>query len=414
MKEALRLSGYYGFYNETVPAKEIRSREDARKLGPFIDSNRRWVHWRRPSFDPVSNRRKRRSHFAHYPRNRGSAIRIPSAEDFDPARYDELRSESSKHRKACRIVLDILRDSHSSARPAFWHFKDERASDFSFSGDLLADAQEIRSEYPYATPFGNVFRFDVAIIGKKYTKSDNVIGAVEIEFTHEFDFIKCMLTKAMGFPLLSIDITEVEEEEITYDWCQHALFGTTETDPQGRRSNFVYLHDMLYPAFSDAPRDQFGNRHQYVIVAKDSEFDQIVGALGQIKTRLGLRGNSVLIQPVNAKNDQTRKMQANEASIAGANWAEFNTRRYIRVTLDRPAQKAGPVFTFHLLMTRYINSHSDALVGYKWARGVSNSEPENPFWDVYDRTRRSRQRIMPKQLGQPLESIMRELESITR
>lgn len=414
MKEALRVFGYYGILKETVTAQEIRSREDARKLGPFADYNKHLMHWRRPSFHPVSNRLRRRSHFAHYPRNRGSALRIISAEDFDPAHYDSLRSKSSKHRKALLLVLEILRDRHSSAQSAFWHFKDERASDFSFSGNLLADAQEIRSEYPYATPFGNVFQFDVAIIGTKYTKSDNVIGAVEIEFTHEFDFIKCMLAKAMGFPLLSLDITEVEEKEITYDWCQQALFGTTESDPQGRRSNFVYLHDMLYPAFSDRPRDRFGNRHQYVIVAIDSEIDKIVGALRQIKSRLGLRDKSVVIDPVNANSDQARKMQANEASIAGANWAEFNTRRYIRVTLDRPAKKTGAIFTFHLLVTRYINGHCDALVGYKWTTGIDNSEPDNPFWDVYDGTRRSRQRIMPKQLGQPLESIMRELDSITR
>ena len=414
MKEALRVHGYYGFFEETVTAQEIRSREDARKLGPFVDRNKRYIYWRRPSFDPVSKRLRRRSHFAHYPRNRSVAIRITSAEDFDPARYDELRNESSKHRKALLLVSKILRDRHSSARSACWLFKDERASDFSFSGNLLADAQEIRSEYRYAMPFGNEYRFDIALLGTKYTKSDNVIGAVEIEFTHEFDFIKCMLAKAMGFPLLSIDITEVEEKEITYDWCQHALLGTTETDTQGRRSNFVNLHDMLYPAFSDAPRSLTGDRHQYVIVAKDSEFDRIVRELGRIKSLLRLGDKSVLIQPVNAKSDQARKMQANEASIAGANWAEFNTRRYIRITLDRPAQKAGAVFTFHLLMTRYINSQCDTLVGYKWTYGLSNDEPDNPLWYAYDRTRQSRQRIMPKQLGQPLESIMRELDSITR
>ncbi len=414
MKEALRVHGYFGFFKETVTAREIKSREHARKLGRFTDGNGGEVYWRRSIFDPTSKRLRRRSHFAHYPRKHGAAIRITSANDFDTDHYSKLRSESSKHRKALLLVLEILRDRHSSDQPAFWHFKDEQASAYSLSGNLLADAQEICPEYPYTTPFGNVFQFDVAIIGTKYTKSVNVIGAVEIEFTHEFDVNKRMLTEAMGFPLLSIDITEVEEKEITYDWCQQALFGTTESDPQGRRSNYVYLHSMLYPAFSDRPHDRFGNRHQYVIVAKDSEFNRIVRELDRIKSRLRLGDKSVLIQPVNAKSDQARKMQANEASIAGAHWAEFNTRQYIRVTLDRPAQKAGAVFTFHLLMTRYINGQCDALVGYKWTTGISNDDPDNPFWERYDSATQTWRRIMPKQLGQPLKSIMRKLKSITR
>ena len=68
METGLRLFSWHGIKQETVLAGDIRSREDARKLGPFVDpSGRCVVHWRKPSFDEETRRRIRRAHFAHYP-----------------------------------------------------------------------------------------------------------------------------------------------------------------------------------------------------------------------------------------------------------------------------------------------------------------------------------------------------------
>ncbi len=107
-------------------------------------------------------------------------------------------------------------------------------------------------------------------------------------------------------------------------------------------------------------------------------------------------------------------MQNNEASLAGIHWKDFNENRYVRVILDRPISKSGPIYYFHLLMTRFINGHLNALVGYKYERGVQNDDPQNGIWQRYGRESRTRHNILPKQVGYPIPSLISEIESISK
>lgn len=244
-----------------------------------------------------------------------------------------------------------------------------------------------------------------------------LLGALELEFTHEFAVLKCLLCKALGFPLLSVDIAEASEADISEEWCMSALLGTTATDAKGRRPNYVYLHEILYPVFMNVPPDIYRERrHQYIVFVCDDRFDKTVRWLKDLKTRIGIPTDdlSVLIQTVNATNEQTTKMLENEGSIAGKNWREYNDHRFIRVVLDRPIEKRGSVYLYHLQMARLLNGYCDALVGYKYAPTVSNDNPDEPVWKPYMVTRHDYVPLLPKQVGQPVRSIFEELSKITK
>lgn len=418
MDNALRLFSWYGVRAERLSASDIRSREDARKLGPFVDpSGQRLVLWRKASFDAETSRRKRRSHFAYFPQGTSrNAVRF-GKEDFDTASYDQARQSNPRHSRTRELLVAALRDMLANKRAATWVIKDERVSEFPLTGNLLEHVTEVVSEYKFPTPFGKTYQFDIALLGPTVGKGPIVLAAVEVEFSHEFEALKCLLCKCLGFPLLSIDITETDDSEISEAWCQQLLLSTTAEHPEGRRFNYVYLHEMLYPVFLDIPPKAVNDdRHQFVVFAKDSEFDQLLRSLRALKMRLGFptQDNSVLIQPVNVTSDQARKMCENEGSIAGHNWRDFNEKRYIRVVLDRPRAKRGNVYLYHLLMTRLLNGHSNALVGYKYASSVQNMQPEEPMWHIYYPTKGNHVRLLPKQMGQPVASHLAELASVTK
>ena len=418
MDNALRLFSWYGVKTERVSASAIRSREDARKLGPFVDpSGQRLVLWRKPSFDAATWRRKRRSHFAHFPRGTSRAPVQFGKDDFDTDSYDRARQETPRHSRTRDLLVAALRDMVANKRAASWGFEDPRVSSFPLTGNLLEHVTDVVPEYPFSTPFGKTYKFDIALLGPTVAQRPILLAAVEIEFSHEFDILKSLLCKCLGFPLLSLDITETDDSEISEGWCQQMLLSTSAMHPEGRRFNFIYLHEMLYPVFLDVPlKAVHDDRHQYLVFARDDHFEQLLRRLRALKKKLGLptQDNSVLIQPVNVTSDQARKMCENEGSIAGHNWRDFNEKRYIRVVLDRPRAKRGSVYLYHLLMARLLNGYSDALVGYKYASSVQNEQAEEPMWHVSYPPKGGHVPLLPKQVGQPVVSILAELASVTK
>lgn len=52
-----------------------------------------------------------------------------------------------------------------------------------------------------------------------------VLGGVEIELGHAFDGRKALIGKSLGFPLISIDITEMTLDELTPEWAQQVADG---------------------------------------------------------------------------------------------------------------------------------------------------------------------------------------------
>ena len=115
-----------------------------------------------------------------------------------------------------------------------WAFKDADASDYPLEGNLLLGADRVATEHPLETPFGSKFRLDVAVLGPPVQAEPMVLGGVEIELGHAFDGRKALIGKSLGFPLISIDITEMTLDELTPEWARQVLTATTRSHEQGR------------------------------------------------------------------------------------------------------------------------------------------------------------------------------------
>lgn len=413
MNDALRVYSWNGVLVDTIVATDIKSRADARKLGPFADSERRrvtWVRWTQIA----KTGRWRRAHFRHLPKQKKDSIfRNELTSEFE--HREKAKTESHEHLTAKEHLADYLRSLLAAGRSLKWAFVDKRVSRFPLTGDLLSDVVEVKTEYPIHTPFGKDYKLDIALLGPTIAKKPIVLGGIEIEFTHEFEMSRCLVCKALGFPLFCIDISEYAPQEMSPSWLESALIETTSSSDDQRRRNYIYIHDALYPVYMDIPnsiaKDQ---RHQYVIFVRENEFERLHDLLVKLKQTLGIVGNEVLIQPVPCKNEQMLSMLQNEGSIAGHDWANYNQSRYIRVSLDRPVQKSGVIYKYHLAMAAILNAHFETLVGYKFRSGIYNQEPEEPIWHVWvpDNGIATKIPLIQKHVSEPLGSIMSILESL--
>jgi hypothetical protein len=300
-------------------------------------------------------------------------------------------------------------------KPLPWYFKDPDASDFCFSGNLLADVNEVvEDQYTIELPFGIKYRPDIALLGPRIHNKQILLGIIELELTHEAELLKCLFCKTTGAPLFLVNLRDSGVADINDDWCSECISQTTQTTEDGRRDrNYVLLHTMLYPVFTDAPREMFqGEKHQFLIFVKDESFDRLPRLIERLKATLGLPDSDVTVSPVrlNPNDRGSKTMFENEGKLAGDLWREYNSNRFIRVAVQRPISKSGTLFQFHLVLTTMLTAHFDALVGYKYGSGVEDYRPDDPLWIWYrwdvQNGRPITHRLLPKHLSEPVQKIV--------
>lgn len=422
MDDAIVVLSRKGLFKKSIRAMEISSREHARKLWPFVEPgpSRQMVTWVRASFYENGGL-QRRSHFRLLPIQRTLDLRIR----FDEEERDRVSQagESKKHSQAKELIAAELSRRLNQRLGLQWAFNDEGSSDYPLVGNLLLGADEVSVEQTLTTPFESTFRLDIALLGAGPQDSRMIVGALEIEFTHEFDGRKAMIGRSLGFPLISIDVTDMELEEITPAWAAAVLSDTTRNDEKGRRFTYVYLHDLLYPLYVQIP--EFINpekRHQYIIFSDEATLQKLAGWLRKLAELLEYPKNTVSISLVNATSDQAQKMLESAGAIVGPDWREFNERQCLRVTL--PLSR-GPADLqenrFYMQMARLILMHGHAAVGYLYANGYHNDDPEEDIWIANRLDADSKKwlphRVLPKRLSDPVErliAIVEELENQRR
>ena len=235
-----------------------------------------------------------------------------------------------------------------------------------------------------------------------------VLGGVEIELGHAFDGRKALIGKSLGFPLISIDITEMTLPELTPEWAQRVLTATTRSHEQGRRQTYIYLHDLLYPLYAQLPAfldDE--QRHQFLVFVDDKTLNKLVSWMNLLAEKLEYPKGTVAVAIVNGKNDQARKMLERAGQVVGPDWRDFNDQKCLRLTLPRPKGPADlQAHRFHMTMARILLSHTDALVGYKYCNGVDNNHPEDDIWVakrwIASEKIFSEHRVLPKRLAEPV------------
>lgn len=410
MDEAIVVFSRKGIFKASIAARDVRSREHARKLWPLVsaDGSRQMVTWVSPSFN--NGKLRRRSHFRVLP---AQHVFKPKAhfDDEEGSRWRAVQ-ESPEHRRAKELVAEELSNRLNAGLAMPWAFKDEDASDYPLEGNLLLGADQVTIEHSLETPFGSQFRPDVPVVGPPVQAEPMVLGGVEIELGHAFDGRKALIGKSLGFPLISIDITEMTLAELTPEWAQRVLTATTRSHEQGRRQTYIYLHDLLYPLYAQLPAFLDNEqRHQFLVFADDETLNKLVRWMNLLADKLEYPKGMVAVALVNGKNDQARKMLERAGQVVGPDWQEFNDQKCLRLTLPR---SKGPTdlqaHRFHMTMARVLLSHTDALVGYKYCNGVDNNHPEDDVWVakrwIADEKRFSEHRVLPKRLAEPVNRLI--------
>lgn len=410
MDEAIVVFSRKGLFRTPITARDIRSREQARKLWPLVapDGTRQMVTWVSPSFE--NHRLRRRSHFRLMPSAR--TINLQQRFDEEESERQYLVRESTEHRRAKELIAAELTRRLQAGLSMPWWFKDDDASDYPLEGNLLLGADAIITEHPLTTPFGSKFRLDVAVLGPPVENAAMTLGGVEIELGHAFDGRKALIGKSLGFPLISIDISEMSLEQISPEWAQDVLASTTRSHEQGRRQTYIYLHDLLYPLYTQIP-DFIDpeRRHQYIVFADDDTLRKLVKWFNRLSKTLGYPNGAVAVSVVNGKSQQSRIVLERAGEILGAEWELFNENQCLRLTVPRPN---GPAdlqgHRFHMTMARVLLSHANALVGYKYSNGIDNNNPEEDVWIhrrwVKEQGLHTKHKVLPKRLAEPVNRLM--------
>lgn len=366
------------------------------------------VTWVSPIFE--DGKLRRRSHFRQLPVDRTYDLRAHF--DDEEANRQRAVQESQEHRRAKELIAAELGRRLDARLAMPWWFKDADASDYPLEGNLLLGADRVATEHPLDTPFGSRFRLDVAVLGPPVQAEPMVLGGVEIELGHAFDGRKVLIGKSLGFPLISIDITEMPIDELTPEWAQQALTATTRNHEQGRRQTYIYLHDLLYPLYAQLPAfldDE--QRHQFLVFADDATLQKLVRWMNLLAERLEYPKGVVAVALVNGKSAQSRKMLERAGQVVGPDWKDFNGQRCLRLTLPRPRNTADlQAHRFHMTMARLLLSHADALVGYKYCNGVDNNDPEEDVWIAHrwiaEQSTHTQHRVLPKRLAEPINRLI--------
>lgn len=415
MKSAIRICSYKGFFKEEIKASEISSRYMARDLGPFVDeAKEKLVHWVDKAFSKETGKFMRSEHFAKYPEKASSR----SAFDFDELiRIRDQQLNSSKVHNTCRDRLaDSLRRCLEQNQTHEWYFRDEKLSDYNLSGNLFRGVRRIETEYQIPAPFSRNYRLDIALLGDEVDGVPILLSGVELELSHEFESLKCMLCKCIGFPLISLDISdigELEVEHINGDKLLNMLLETSKTNDSGRRRNFVYIHPMLYPVFIDWSRLSLEQeKHQFIIFCPDKDFEELKLLLKELRIKLGLGHSDFQIQTQNCSNPNAdRRVIYNEGPMAGHDWRSYNEDKYLRLSIPRVLKDNDASYLFHLGFAEIVNAIKPSLVGYKYLPCCSRTDDED-IWSVYDTKAKEMKLTCPISLSVPITSILKILEQL--
>ncbi|MBX9772658.1 MAG: hypothetical protein K2X29_14870 [Candidatus Obscuribacterales bacterium] len=416
--EALLAFSRQGALKTKIRASEITSREHARKLWPFLrpsdepDNHCPYelVSWISKTFYKDGHSRK--AHFRTEHKSGDALQRV-----FAKAQEDWVASaaESKEHRRAKELIVDELSRRVEAGLQLRWAFNDPTASDFHLEGNLLLGVATVQPEYKLSTPFGLDYRLDIAVLAAPIEDQPPVVlGGIEIEFGHPFEGYKALISKTLGFPLISVDISEMHVDEISEQWAKRVLVDTTNDDAHGRRKTFVYLHDLLYPQYLQLPDDiDKVRRHQYLVFAPDHELFYLCDSLEKLRKKFDIEKKHLNVGRVNgAGSPEALQMVQNAGSSIGPDWSEVNDHQFVRISINKPV---GPSDTnmhlFHTAMAKLLLSESDALVGYKYRMKDGDKFPPGDLWLEWQRpgSPNPQRKIAPQRLAAPVSRLMQLL-----
>jgi hypothetical protein len=380
----------------SVMACEMKNAQEARDVAPFFDGE-----WIGVNYVSACLRKGGINVTAHF---RHGAFRPSLAQKTREqiTLREKLHGESQEHSAAKDIIANVINQHLRKKIPLPWRLTDSQISDYHLSGDFLSEVITVKPEHTIITPHGFTFRADIALLGPAMHTSDKaaapvLLGLIELEYKHRFELLKCLAIKSLGVPLVSLDITD-REQEICEEWGHHVLAQLNNMESTNNRA-YLYLPTSLCPTFLDVPIGFTCGRHEFVIFVKDEFFLKLLSDLDRLKRVLSLHDNHVKIVPFNMKGNEdvaiVRTLTA-VGPLAGPEWRQYNDRRFIRVQCSVPYRRAGNAYLFHLLKAALLNRY-ETLTGYKY-RIDANVFAKDPLWQMKD-ANGNIVRIAPKHLS---------------
>lgn len=418
MKEALIAFSRKGVFKEKISFIEIRSPEHARKLWPLVTVTlpHELLTYVRPHFDPETKKLRTRSYF----RRLGSKSKTVGTHFSEEAKkwHRSRCNESEEHKRAKQVIAEELQRRLQKSEGLIWCFSDESRSDFPLKGDLLLGATSIRMEYPLKTPFEERYRLDVAVIGEDVEGSEIVLAGIEIEHTHAYEGFKGLISKTLGFPMISVDISDLPLAEITPEWAGQILQSTTMTAADGRRKTYFYLHDLIYPQFINYKPGIFKEKyrkHHYLIFAPDDDAVRLEKQIKQLASKLSYSNDDIAVGRITDKSDQSKKQLEDLGDVVGADWRRVNSSQCLRVAVSRPLGVSDlRAHRFHNALARLLLSEMNVLIGYKYRESINNDDIAEDIWnhDIWKGPGQEPEivRTLPKRLADPLQSILELVE----
>ncbi|EMO9521376.1 hypothetical protein [Pseudomonas aeruginosa] len=411
MHEARILFGRNGELKQIIDAFSISSPEHYRNLWPLVTPTDppRMVCWVSPVFQ--GDECKRRSHFRIL---RKALNPVVLFRDEEAARIKA--SESAIHRTAKEMLAAELQRRIDSGLGLPWAFKHESAGGLPMVGNLLLGAREVVVEHRIATapPLNTTYRLDVAILGDVVLRNRILLGGLEVENKHAFDGRKALAGKSGGYPLITIDVSEMTLDEITPAWAARVLSETSRTALHGARKTFVYLNPLLYPLYAQIPSEiaRHAARHQFVVFAPDDNLEKAKKNITHASRALTLE-QEVNVQMIRAVNDQCAVRIRNLGHIVGKDWKEHNAGACLLVSLNRPQSPLDlNRHLMHQFLALYLAGWGNALVGYRWRDGALVDEDDNrDLW--VEGFKGVMYTTLPKRLAMPLRRYIEALSSLS-
>ncbi len=389
---------------ERVSAECISSSAAARELGPLVDEHVKPVTWVNSAL-----RRGRipvRQHFRHVGTMKFE--RHLAGKICEEIRLRNSLGEGPVHRKTKTMLYHALTGCihHSVKIP--WVSSNRVATSFRLSGDLLSEVVEARVEEEIKTPLGINFRADIALFGKVIRKRNLLLGIIELEHHHRFDYMKCLVYRQLGVPVISVDLSGLTEAEITEDWTMRTLEGMSITPGDRDRKTHILLPYSLYPIFADIPYPMRQDTHEFIIFVRDDDFELLLRHLDDLKRCLSLNDKKVLVRPYNRMMREDEAMEKTLGSVgvlAGPSWRNYNERRFIRVICAVPRDKRGRSYIFHVVMASLLNAYYDVLIGYRFNRELQVDRSSGlPVW--CKREEGTLTPVHPVHLAEPLRPLL--------
>ncbi|MFW8602521.1 hypothetical protein ACOHYD_13715 [Desulfobacterota bacterium M19] len=406
-----------GLLKEEISAFDIKSHEDAREKGPFCDHKFDPVYWK--DWGKRKDGKIIKRHFCKYADKKRSVTNF-AKRIIEENETIKNSKQKTPHKKFQTILIQVLNQYISSKKKIEWAFKNEEISDFSLCGNLLQEADLAVKEYRIYPPFVNYYDLDIAILGKNKHNEEVILAGIEIEYSHKAELLKTLLCKSLGFPLFSINICDLGEDDVNEEICINRLTETKSSSEDKKRRNYIYIHSLLHPIYLSGYQNwcQIKDSHQFIIFPRKNEGEVLRKSINELIQAYNVE-KFVTCTPVrlNPNVQSSVTMFRNESSIFLDYIHNYDETCFLRLKTKRLIPLAGDLYKFHLAFTQLVSLKYTCLVSYKYQTGSSNWDHDEPYWHINKLVKNPKghgyhsisKKMCVKRLSVPIREIMKFL-----